>query len=527
MSIVTVADVGKYGVVNDIAPHRLPPEAWSSALNVRFDSGGAEKIGGEAQVLGTVSVDPLFLMHWNFLDTHYWVYASGAKVYRTDGTTNSNITRTTGGDYNGGTDVRWTGGVFGGILVLNNDSLQDAPQHWDGSANLVDDTNWPASTYCKVLRPFKNYLFAFYMSESGTLYPTKLRWSTEADAGSMPSTWVAAATNNAGSYTLSDTTGAIVDALALGDLLFIYKEDSTWWAKLVGGAFVFQTSMAYRTLGLLAVNCVTEWKKQHLCVTQGDVVIHDGTTPPTSIIDDLNRTYLFNRIDTEYKNNTVVERHDAFSEIWVCYPTAGSSGRLAEAAIWNTETKVWSFRELNDIGFVATGTVAESSGTTITDLPDPISDWYWPIGGTAQSGARQVFLMSQVGTTDKILQADSGYDFDGTSYDATLQRTGLAIAGRDRNGKVVVDPTQIKYVRELYPRVTAPIGTTIKFRFGSQMYFDESVSWGAERTFTVGTDRKLNLDMSFVFFAIEVTMDTDFAMKFDGYDLDLEIIGRY
>jgi hypothetical protein len=483
---------------------------------------------GEDAVLGTPSVDPLFLLPWQSISTFYWIYASGAAIYRTDGSSHEDISRLTGGAYNGGSFPHWQGGVFNGIPFMNNDSGSDVPQAWDG-ANMENMTGWPASTYCKVIRAFKNYLIAMNMNEGGTAYPTKVRWSAEADPGTLPSTWVAAATNNAGSYPLSESSDEILDGLALGDVFFVYKERSTHLMRLVGGAFVFHTNQAFRTYGILSTGCAVEFDKKHFVVTQGDVIVHDGAQVD-SVIDQLNRDYLFTQIDASYKDEVQVVYNQQKSEIWIAYPTAGSSGRLTEAAVWNTTTSVWTLRQLNNVAYLAAGVLTETTGTTyiISALTMPISEMLFPIGATAsQSNARLVVLAGLPGSGKAFLQMDSTEDFNGVAFDAVLERTGLAISGQDRRKELTVDPTSLKYIREFYPRITALKGTTLQFRFGSQMRFEDDIDWLEWESFTVGTDRKLNLDMSFCYFAMQVKADESAAIEFDGYDMDLEIIGRY
>jgi len=120
MTIIRMRDVGKFGVITDIDAAMLPPEAWSSGQNIRFIAKQAERTRGCIDSYNTPNVDPFFVMSWEYSDVPFWVYASATKVRRTDGTTDIDITRTSGGDYAAGALPLWNGGVIGGVPVLNN-----------------------------------------------------------------------------------------------------------------------------------------------------------------------------------------------------------------------------------------------------------------------------------------------------------------------------------------------------------------------------------------------------------------------
>ena len=45
--------------------------------------------------------------------------------------------------------------------------------------------------------------------------------------------------------------------------------------------------------------------------------------------------------------------------------------------------------------------------------------------------------------------------------------------------------------------------------------------------FTVGTDRKVDVDLSFVYLAVRFIVDSNVTITIDGYDLVLENVGRY
>ena len=57
---IPIFNVAQLGVIKDEPDHKLPPEAWTNALNVRFIDDKIARFAGDAQVMGTPTVAPGF-----------------------------------------------------------------------------------------------------------------------------------------------------------------------------------------------------------------------------------------------------------------------------------------------------------------------------------------------------------------------------------------------------------------------------------------------------------------------------------
>src|SRR5678816_1104089 len=96
---VPVHNVGAVGVVQDVPGHELPPEAWTTLLNVRCRKNNIERGLGHTQIFGTPSVTPSFVFNVpGASDTSFWLYMSLAKAYVFESATHTEITRAAG-DY--------------------------------------------------------------------------------------------------------------------------------------------------------------------------------------------------------------------------------------------------------------------------------------------------------------------------------------------------------------------------------------------------------------------------------------------
>ena len=119
---------------------------------------------------------------------------------------------------------------------------------------------------------------ALNLTEGGTNLPNKVRWGDTAEDFNFPSTWTAAATNDAGAVTIGDEADEIIDGLALKESFIIYKGNSTWIANYIGGNLVFSFKKLFNDTGILTRNCVQEFEGKHFVVTQGDVIVHNGVS---------------------------------------------------------------------------------------------------------------------------------------------------------------------------------------------------------------------------------------------------------
>ena len=201
---------------------------------------------------------------------------------------------------------------------------------------LVDLTNWPANTLCKVIKPFRNFLIALHITKSGVVSPHMVKWSHSADPGTLPSSWDETdATKDAGEFELTDIeTGLIRDGLALGNRFYIYKDSATHMMQHIGGQFIFHVEPFLLASGILAADCVSMLPNGlgHFVATGDDIVIHDGARSQ-SILNKKWRRFLSNDIDsTNFRRSfTLVNRKE--QECWLCYPEVGQTLPLQSVGV--------------------------------------------------------------------------------------------------------------------------------------------------------------------------------------------------
>lgn len=524
MAIVNIDNLQMMGVLQDVPAHKLPPEALTSVKNVRFFDGAVHKIEGHVDMFGTLAIQPWCLFPWKVGSAFKFIYANSTAIYMHDGATETDITRTVGGAYAAGANPKWLGGVFQGIPVLNNTAFADVPQSWNGTTDMQDLPNWPASTYAKILRPFNEFLVAAHMQESAVELPYKLRWSNAAQPGSIPSTWVPAANNFAGDTPkLAATTDLIVDMMPLGSLNIIYKEDHVWKMQYVGRPSVFGFRQAFEDFGMLARNCALEFRKQHFVVAKGDFIVHNGETW-NSVGTQRMRRSVFATMDNSNYVNTFVARNTPFNEIWVFFPEQGET-YCNLAAIWNYENNTWTIREVPsvcaaqqglDVSAASSTTFDASTGTFDTDIG--IFDEF------PYNPAQNQFILGDT-ETNKLYRADSTNQFNGSNFESSLERLSLPIAGKDRFGAPQINMNSVKMFNRIRPKMTG--SGTVYWRFGTQDQPNGPVTWDDPQPYVIGSGDFIDFDRSGKMFCYKCydAANQDWAVT--GLELDMRVISQY
>jgi hypothetical protein len=516
MPIYSVPDVASVGLVVDIDPVLLPPPAWSDARNVRFQDGAAVKFLGHSS-LGTPSVTPYYLLPVIKGATPYWVYCGLDKVYAWDGAASHvNITRQALGedvDYTGTAADRWNGGVFNGVLVLNNGV--DDPQMFVSTTleSLTWDSGntWAAKGYtCKALRPYRNFLVAMNWDDGSNEYPQQVYWSNRADPLSVPSDWdFADPANEAGFLDLASTEGHIVTGEQLRDSFVIYKEDAMHVMTEVGGTFVMEFRDLSLTTGLLAQRCAKEFYGRHFVLANDDVIVHDGQSLE-SVASKRIRRELFNAIDPIYYSNAYVIRNLRRNEMWCCFTETG--GTLpTRAAVWNWKDNTWAHRDLPSMSHAGFGILPSAVSDSTTWDSDSQA---WDADTTLWSSrVYNPAAQSLVGATaGDFFLLDNTAQFDAVNITSYVVREGILLDGQQT----------IKQVRTIYPRAT---GGAMQISIGYKFDADDNYVWEGPYTFTPGTDAKVDVRCTGRFHAIRFAFPGGTEGALHGYDIEYVPVG--
>lgn len=531
---IEINDLARIGVVKDTPAYMLPPEAWTTALNMRLQDDGVISMLGWEGVFGTPGVAPHFLMPIRTASTTFWLYTSLLKAYGYDGTTHTDITRAAGGDYTASATRDWNGCILGGIPIVNNGN--DVPQQWATVAlatKLTALTNWPATLRAKVMRTFGPFLIALNLTDTGTARPHRIRWSHPADPGSVPASWdVTDPTRDAGENDLADSkAGIIVDGLSLGGTFYIYKESSTWKMRFVGGRKIMDLGDAawLPDTGILAPRCVTAAKKGtiHVVATQDDIIWHNGNTVESVLTKRYRRT-LFNDIDTTNFQNCFLFENANYNEVWFCYPSSGSTNPN-KAIIMNYTNEGWAVTELDGITFrnAAAGPIEGATSTIWSDRSEA-----WEAATDAWSVINRRGVVAAATDDTKFWKLDTTNTRNGVAFVRQLQRESLSVLGQKRNGDWINDFEMMKFFSRVWPKIQ---GGPVMFRVGTQMLVNGTITWGSYYSFDPSTGAITPplgvtadpLPLSGRSISVEWRTVNDSAWRIDGYKVDVQQMGMF
>lgn len=521
MPYVRVPNCGSVGVVKDLSKHELPLPAWTDALNVRFLDGYAYQFLGHGAVYGTPSVLPQHVMQVNIGSARHWIYAGAAKIYSVTVSgglpVHTNRTRQSAGvdvDYTG-TPNQWTSTSLSGIPIFNAGNLVDPPQFWDLVASRFTAlTTWPANTFCKSLRTYKNFLVALNVTKAGTTYPFMVKWSSPADPGSVPASWDETdPTQDAGEFDCAEGGDPIIDGLQLRDYLMIYKEHSVWRLSFVGGQFVMANQKVLGMSGAMNRNCIVEIDGFHFVLTGSDLVLHDGQAA-TPILDKQSRRSFFQDIDSAAIDRCFVFKNPFMNEVFVCYPSIGNS-IPNRALVWNYKDKTVSYRDIPSLHHANYGAVDD----TLSSSWDSDSDT-WDSDLTAWQGpgftpATTRVLMASNAT--KLYLLDSSASFDGVMPSAYLERVGLDFGA----------PENIKLVRGIRPRIVGNTGQQISVSVAGTDDAYETPVYTETRNLTIGETLKADFFVTGRYIAIKFNSGDAAQWRLDSFDIDVEQAGEY
>jgi len=515
--------LGTLGVIRDRPGYVLPPEAWTSGHNMRIVDGVPQRIKGRSQVWGTPGVAPHFLLHISTEAAPWWLYTSLTKGYVYDGTTHTDITRTSGGNYTAAATRDWNATILGGIPILNNGA--DIPQFWASystGTKLANLPNWPSGLRAKVVRAFGPQLIAFNCTKSGTSYPHLVKYSHTAVPGSLPSSWDEADPSlDTGENDLPDVdSGVIVDAQMLRGNMYVFKESSVWRMRYIGGRYVYAFDTYLETVGLLAPRCVVNLGRsgRQVFLTQDDLVIHNGSSQE-GLLDSRWRKALFNDIDVANFRNTYLFENPTYSEVWICYPSSGATNP-DRALIWNYQSGAGAFTT-TDINFrnVAIGI---NENAEDGDWESAEDEWEADEVEWGSSERRRVIACNTDST--KFLMLDSGTTNDGSVYMATLEREALTLIGKTRTGQIKVDFKKQKTVRRVWITAT---GGPFNVRVGAADTPDGSVTWLPSQSFDPTTQLYVDAVIAGKSISIEFSSTASVEWALEGYKLEFTVNGNF
>ena len=521
--LIPIENLGSIGIVQDPEPREIPQNAWSSGINVAFQEGIGVLVGGYEEVYTSAIGNPLYQFTWIDQGDLYWLYAGTDFIARVQGSTHEDITRASG-VYHASGQANWSGGILGGVPIMNNASLLDYPQQWDVSTSKMKDlSNWPSGLYAQVVRPFGVFLVALGIKDGTDSYPHLIQWSAPAEPGAVPTSWdYTDPTTKAGRRYLAETTGELVDLHTLGKIAMIYKEDAVYGMAFSGGQEVMTTEKLFDK-GLIRKDCVVTLDKAHFCMGYGELYLHNGQTV-TPLLRKQDARWLYNYLNQDLLDHISIAVEGNRHEVWIAFPSnEGDGNGCDKIAVWHWDDNTFAVKDAPDVLHLARGIVDADSSSVIDDQDVIIDDVGALIDAKNYTQGAPSILSCRYGA-DSFQHWERTSQFNGVDITWQLEKLDFAIAGQDREGKAKLNPTQRKFLRHVFPKMEG--SGTVYWQFGNRERLDSGIDWEDPIAFELGVDHRLDVMLNFRYLCLRVYGTGNAGMTFSGYVLDMDVLGE-
>lgn len=335
------------------------------------------------------------------------------KLYELSGTSWTNRTRASGGDYGGGSDTRWSFCQFGDTTVAANlaDTIQSS-----ASGAFADISGAPKAKI--VVSASNNFVVAFNTVD-GTYGTSQDRWWCCAQ--SDQTSWTPAVSTLATTGRLVAIEGPIQAGLTLGDYVIAYKKRAIFLGAFVGSPVVWQWSLipGGETFGVVGQEAVCDIGGAHVGVSDDGPWFFDGTRP-MPLGSGVIRKWFLDNSSPAYRYKTKVIYDKQAKHVRIYFPSNASSGSCDYCIVYHVEAKQWGRADATieaPLSYIAPGVTInglDSYAATIDSLPNiPFDSQYWQSGGQVCSyfnASHQLVSLNGPSATSSITTCDVGDD---------------------------------------------------------------------------------------------------------------------
>jgi hypothetical protein len=496
------------GYADDTPACELSDEFWGGSIrNAVFRKSFALRVLGSRAAYGAWPAEVLRLQNARVGTTNYWLAFHPDAITARETSNSADVTPAAGlTPVDVSQPWRYASTLLNGVPVFTNGF--DAPHYWAGDVGtpFVELPDWPAGTTCKSIAAFKYHLFALDIDQPSGHFENKVMWSDAAPPGTVPGSWTPSASTEAGDAELSDTIGPVQCAHALRGSLLVYKRSAMYACDyLEGQTFVFRT--LFTNTGVLTRHAVCDVNGQHLVVSDGDILLTDGTNR-TSIGQARMREYLFAQLDSVNYENVFTVFNRARNEVLIAFPETGST-LCTKGLIYSLATDAFGVRDLAEVACGSVGVVNDTSTSEIIDDQDIIIDDDTRYLNQANFSLATEHLVLGFGTTTE--QQDTP---DDTSRESGIGRYDLSMGA----------PERVKFVRRVHVR--AQNYGTLFVRVGSRMTQADPINWSAEQQL-VEPAQIVNTFAQGRYISVEVRASGEPVWQVSGLDIEYEPRGYF
>lgn len=550
MTTVPIRDLGQYGVITDIDPSLIPPNAFTMGVNARFDSNGISR-GPVFRTAGTLvsNVNPRYAVSFRQqTDTslnELLVCNDDGTVtsWEPTGTGASTETDVTASGWTPSSQVAqaYTSTLINDIVYVNRPDRIPWYMPTQGT-QMTPLPVWDPTWLCASLRSVSGQLVALNVTKAGTSYPTMVKTSAYMTYGSYPPSWTADPSNVASENIIADMPEALIDGCVLRDRMMLYTLNYTWIMEPTYDSNVFSYTRLFTNAGIINQNCAIEVNNAHYVFGNDDIWTHDGFQK-SSVANKRVRNFIFQNLIRSQAWQFFVYHNPTVCEVGFCYvsgdaycafPVGGNYGYPGcnRSAVYNYRSDTWQF---DDLPYVR-GTAFGSSSTGVTYAGEG-SATYSVLGGAyaTQTDSSRLSLVTvgpsvsspALNAAVRSFEKDSSVFTSGAIDDPATANTIIENQYLDMD-QVANEIRGYKVISSVYPNARfEKTGSPLMFSFGSADYANSPPpSFSAPMSYDGNINYKLDYMTAGRYLSVNISYSgtTDFLLS--GIDLDLTVTGK-
>ena len=513
MPYIPLRKIGAGGIVTDQDPYDLELTQFPSGNNVTFHSGRIGKALGHS-VRESLSFQPTHVEGWLYSGSNTLVIGSLNKLYRFDGTTVTNVTKTSDAT-NYSNSPRWQGAQLGTAMLMNNGA--EAPQYMLPSQTRFSDLpSWPSQLVTQCIKPFSSFLVMVGYELGSTKKPYTVRWSDEYDPSGIPGSYdITSTTNLAGENVLGGNNGELVDQLTLNNSNILYAERGVFAMDFIGGTLVFAFRELFSDDGILNRGAVASIPNSHVVVGQNDIYIHDGSSKRSLVDNKVRRTFFNDLADTR---SVFCQTIPDSAEIYICYADqdAVDSQSANRALVYNYAQDAFTFIDLPNVRALTVADRMDTSGNWSNSAAtwNQSSDYWSNVSLGTEANNIRVFGACYSDSKVRILKDTNG--LSGSNMNAFVEATKI-----DLDQVLGKSTRNIKQLAGIMPQME---GTgTVRIEVGISDSPQDGIRWQVDKNFNVESDHKVDFRTSGRYFALRISSESasDF-WRLTGLDIDIQ-----
>jgi len=310
---------------------------------------------------------------------------SATKLYENSGSSWTDRTRASGGDYALPTDGRWRFAQYGDVSLAVNKA--DILQATTTGAFANAAANAPKASIVEVVGQFVFLLDVNDQAAIGPYGDNQHRWwcSKKGDY----TVWTPTIASECTTGVLTSTPGKIRAGKRFGDHLVAYKHRSMYLGVYVGAPAVWDFRLVPGEAGAVCheavVNVGTTSNPRHVFMGFDDFYSFDGSRP-VSIAENWVKQTVFNELNKQYAESSMALRDPINNLVYFFYPVGGST-TPDKCVVYNERTGKWGRDDRTVeavVEYISAGVTYDDLGTlysTYADLPNVSYDGsFWTSG---------------------------------------------------------------------------------------------------------------------------------------------------